>query len=138
MHFHIHIYCPEKMPSCYRKAIFEYEKRLGRYTKISLHLIRKEKDWEKKLAEAEEGLYLTTGTSRGSEEFSSQIGRWESTGRKEVHFYVDRLYREEIPSDQLAAFSISRFQMNESMTALILYEQVYRAYRILHNHPYHK
>ena len=138
MHFHIHLYCPEKMPSCYRKAISEYEKRLGRYTKIKLYKIQKEKEWEKSLAQAEEGFYMITGSSQGSEEFSRQIGRWESTGRKEVHFYVDGSKQDEIPSDQLIAFSISRFQMSGSMTAMILYEQIYRAYRILHNHPYHK
>ena len=138
MHFHIHIHCPEKMPSCYRKAILEYDKRLGRYTKISLDVIRKEKDWEKKLAEAENGFYLTTGISSGSEEFSMEIGRWESTGRKEIHFYVDQEYGTETPVSHLTPFSISRFQMNGSMTVLILYEQIYRAYRILHKHPYHK
>ena len=138
MHFHIHLYCPEKMPSCYRKAILEYEKRLGRYTKIHLHKIQKEKEWEKSLADAGEGFYLITGGSCGSEEFSRQIGKWESTGRKEIHFYVDPSCQTEVPSDQLSAFSISRFQINGPMTALILYEQVYRAYRIMHNHPYHK
>ena len=138
MHFYIHLHCPGKMPSCYRDAIGEYEKRLGLYTKISLKVIRKEKEWNKTLEEAEEGFYLTTGFSSGSEEFSAEIGKWESTGRKEIHFYVDPSCQTEVPSDQLSAFSISRFQINGPMTALILYEQVYRAYRIMHNHPYHK
>ncbi len=126
------------MPSCYRKAILEYEKRLGRYTKIQLHKIQKEKEWEKKLSDPGEGFYLVAGSSQGSEEFSRQIGRWESSGRKEIHFYVDPSQQDEIPAGQLNSFSISRFQMNGPMTALILYEQIYRAYRILHNHPYHK
>ena len=32
----------------------------------------------------------------------------------------------------------SDFTMSSNMTGMVLYEQIYRGYRILHNHPYHK
>ena len=34
--------------------------------------------------------------------------------------------------------SLSDLSINASMTAMILYEQIYRGYRIMHHHPYHK
>ena len=34
--------------------------------------------------------------------------------------------------------NLSDFTMNTAMTAMILYEQIYRGYRILNHHPYHK
>ena len=37
-----------------------------------------------------------------------------------------------------AIINLSDFTMNTAMTAMILYEQIYRGYRILNNHPYHK
>ena len=39
--------------SFYKKAIEEYEKRLSRYCKISCRFIKKQKEWEKLLAESE-------------------------------------------------------------------------------------
>lgn len=138
MRIKIYLYCPEKIPAFYKKAIAEYEKRLGRYCRIELKIINREKDWDRTLSGAGEGFYLLPGASCTSEEFSGQIGKWESESRKEIPFYVDPSCRPETIPEQMTAFSISRFQMNGPMTALILYEQIYRGYRILHNHPYHK
>lgn len=33
---------------------------------------------------------------------------------------------------------LSDFTMSSNMTGMVLYEQIYRGYRILNNHPYHK
>ncbi len=53
MKYEIYIYEEAKTASFYKKAIAEYEKRLSRYCKISCRFIKKEKEWEKLLTEAE-------------------------------------------------------------------------------------
>lgn len=138
MKFEIYLYTPEKMQGFYKKAIGEYEKRLSRYGKISLHMIRKEKEWLKILEETQEGFYLTAGFSLSSEKFSERIAEWEGERRKDITFFIDQEDRKEDVAEHLVAFSISDFQINGAMTAMILYEQIYRVYRIMHNHPYHK
>lgn len=138
MRFEIYLYLPDKMPGFYKKAIAEYEKRLSRYGKIRLHLIKKEKEWKKTLVEVDSGYYLLTGSSLSSEELSKKISHWESERRKDVSFYIDHEYKTDVLNEKLEAFSVSDFQINGAMTAMILYEQIYRGYRIMHNHPYHK
>ncbi|WP_328592587.1 23S rRNA (pseudouridine(1915)-N(3))-methyltransferase RlmH [Paenibacillus cymbidii] len=34
--------------------------------------------------------------------------------------------------------TLSQMDMEPGLQATILFEQLYRAYRIIHNHPYHK
>lgn len=138
MKFEIYLYTPEKMQGFYKKAIGEYEKRLSRYGKIALHMIRKEKEWLKILEETQKGFYLTAGSSLSSEKFSERIAEWEGERRKDITFFIDQEDRKEDIADHLTAFSISDFHINGAMTVMILYEQIYRAYRIMHNHPYHK
>lgn len=138
MKFEIYLYAPEKMQGFYKKAIGEYEKRLSRYGKIALHTIRKEKEWLKVLEETQEGYYLTAGSSLSSEKFSEKIKDWEGERRKDVSFFVDKVHRKEEVAGHLSSFSISDFVINGPMSVMILYEQIYRAYRIMHNHPYHK
>ncbi|MDO4977878.1 MAG: 23S rRNA (pseudouridine(1915)-N(3))-methyltransferase RlmH, partial [Eubacteriales bacterium] len=97
-----------------------------------------EKDWKKTLEEAESGYYMVTGSTLSSEELSKKISHWESERRKDVSFYIDHAYNCELVNEKLEAFSVSDFQINGAMSAMILYEQIYRGYRIMHNHPYHK
>lgn len=136
MKIQIYIYDTTKAESFYKKAMAEYQKRLGRYCNISYQLIRKEKQWEKLQSEKNEGYYVMCGKSISSEMLSEEITAWELSGQKEIIFYIcnENMIPEGIPH----TFSISEYTMNPQMSGLILYEQIYRGYRILNNHPYHK
>lgn len=137
MKYEIYIYEEAKTASFYKKAIAEYEKRLSRYCKISCHFIKKKKEWEKLCTSIEKGIFLFPGTqSISSEEFSTQIKNWEMSGQGKIHFFIS------LPDDVYAGskeqLHLSSFTMDTAMSAMILYEQIYRGYRILNNHPYHK
>jgi len=138
MQFFIYLYSPSGMPSFYKKAIGEYEKRLGRYGKVSLRLIRKEKEWRKCLTGTEAGWYIVPGPSFSSEEFSEKITGWEGERRKEVSFFIGTEEDGDSYPHIFRPFSLSCFRMEGPMTAMILTEQIYRGYRIIHHHPYHK
>ena len=64
-------------------------------------------------------------------------------GQGKITFFIpdeeeqDKKARKESDGDR-PIISLSDFTMNASMTAMILYEQIYRGYRIMHHHPYHK
>ncbi len=147
MKYEIYIFDGAKTAPFYKKAIAEYEKRLSRYCKISCQFIKKEKEWEKLLVEAESAknacLILPGPDSMTSEAFSQTIGRWEMSGRGKKQFFIPaapfaRMEGGETNREKVEVLNLSDFTMNPAMTAMILYEQIYRGYRILNNHPYHK
>lgn len=140
MKFEIYIFETKKTPSFYRKAIAEYEKRLGRYCKISCRFIKKEREWAKAVESSDGGIFVLPGeNSPTSEEFAAQIERWENTGKSRLSFFVPGENPEiKNSSPAFCQLSLSDFSMNSAMSAMVLYEQIYRGYRILNHHPYHK
>lgn len=144
MKYEIYLLEKNKTESFYKKAIAEYEKRLGQYCKISYKIIKKEKEWEKLYQATEHAYILLPGRNAlSSEALSKQIEAWEMRGQGKITFFIpdeeeqDKKARKESDGDR-PIISLSDFTMNASMTAMILYEQIYRGYRIMHHHPYHK
>ena len=159
MKYEVYIQEPKKTQKFCKKAIAEYEKRLSRYCKISCKFIKKEKEWNS-LLEKDTGMkkmILQPGKAElTSEKLSDQIKTWENSGIKGVAFFVPE-YSEATCSGntvankmlennttiedaplQVEPLILSDFTMSSNMTGMVLYEQIYRGYRILHNHPYHK
>ena len=151
MKYQTYIFEEAKTASFYKKAIAEYEKRLSSYCKISCHFIKKEKDWEKLLREAQNAgnacLVLPGPGSMTSEIFSQTIGQWEMSGQGKKCFFISASHFSEIEknikkdnkeTNKIEIINLSDFTMNTAMSGMILYEQIYRGYRILNHHPYHK
>lgn len=135
MKYEIYIFEAGKTASFLKKAIAEYEKRLSRYCKISCHFVKKQREWDKITEQNPERITVTAGKgSVSSEMFAKQIRQWESGGRGKLVFCIS----EKVPEDSCQVCNLSDFTMSCKMTAMVLYEQIYRGYRILHHHPYHK
>lgn len=145
MNFEIYIYTEEKQESFYKAAMAEYEKRLTRYCKLKVKYIKKEKDVDKLIA-SEEKLYVVIpgDHQKSSEELSAWIGEMENSGRKKLVFFIpgpkilEKKEEEFRKADKIDFFSLSDFDMGTYLFGVVLEEQIYRAYRILNNHPYHK
>ncbi len=153
MKYEIYIQESKKSQKFCKKAIAEYEKRLSRYCKISCKFIKKEKEWESLLVKdtGMKKLIVQPGKAElTSERLSEQIKNWEGSGIKGIMFLVPE-WREEILADDqtkmasktkqpimIESLILSDFTMSSNMTGMVLYEQIYRGYRILNNHPYHK
>ena len=140
MKYEIYVFTQQKIPSFYKDAISEYTKRLGRYCKIKCEFIKKPKLWEKKMNECqrEESVFVLPGkNSVSSEEFSQQMSTWESSGSGKVVFFIAE-ETENVLESGGKIFNLSDFTMDTAMTAMVLHEQIYRGYRIMHHHPYHK
>ena len=90
----------------------------------------------------------TTRTARQSRTYLRKTQRpakkWEGSGMKGVMFFVPEWNEEatdkfaELGTGPIEPLVFSDFTMSSNMTGMVLYEQIYRGYRILHNHPYHK
>ena len=85
-----------------------------------------------------------------SKRLSEQIKNWEGSGIKGIMLFVPEWSEEILADDQtkmasktkqpimIESLILSDFTMSSNMTGMVLYEQIYRGYRILNNHPYHK
>ena len=163
MKYEIYIQESKKSQKFCKKAIAEYEKRLSRYCKISCKFIKKEKVWNALLVKdtGMKKILVQPGKAElTSEKLSDQLKNWEGSGIKGVMFFVPE-WNESVAdtsekgmdeinaegklkeyvqpcAEYIEPLVLSDFTMSSNMSGMVLYEQIYRGYRILHNHPYHK
>lgn len=118
----------------YKEAIKEYSKRLSRYCKIEL-IERKNIDYIKKDLTDKTHVILinTSGNQLTSVELSNKINTLAVGGKSDISI----IYTNE-KIDYNEHISIAGIEMNESLAITLIYEQIYRGYRILNNEPYHK
>lgn len=144
----------------YREAVEEYAKRLSRYCKLEIMEVADEKTPDKaspakeeqiKAREAErilgkikEDAYVCTleilGKKYTSEQFAGLIEQRALNGRSYIVFVIggslglhSSVCRR---ADQAVSFSDLTFP--HQLMRVILCEQIYRAYRIISQAPYHK
>ena len=80
------------------------------------------------------------GTEWTSEQLAAEIQRWQDTGTKEVTFIVGgpNGVSRELSAQVSKRWSLSRLTLTHEMARLVLLEQLYRAYTIIHGLPYQK
>ncbi|MDG5789437.1 23S rRNA (pseudouridine(1915)-N(3))-methyltransferase RlmH [Evansella sp. AB-P1] len=124
-----------KIEKFYLEGIKEYEKRLSRYCKIKLQRFKNEEALLKKITEKHHKILVSTGKESliSSEGLSKNIDSLGISGKSDA---VIIMGTESITADEI--MNISPMEMDIGLKTMIMYEQIYRAYRILHNQPYHK
>jgi 23S rRNA (pseudouridine1915-N3)-methyltransferase len=80
------------------------------------------------------------GVEWTSHELAEQVRKWEGTGIKEVAFIVGgpKGLSQELIARADKRWSLSRLTLTHEMARVLLFEQLYRAYTIVHNLPYQK
>lgn len=80
------------------------------------------------------------GVEWTSHQLADEVRRWESSGIKEVAFIVGgpRGFSPELVKRIDKRWSLSRMTLTHEMARVLLLEQLYRAYTIVHNLPYQK
>ena len=132
MKFNIYI-LQKKAEPVYQQAMDEYLKRLQAYGNVSVNYIKNDKQMKKNVEKGGKKFLVVPGKkSKTSPEFAETIKDLSVQGESELNFYIGNIYE---PLEQL---NISSFSMNTSLTVVVLLEQIYRAYRIINNQPYHK
>ena len=144
----------------YRDAADEYAKRLSKYVKLNISEVKDEKtdvgasDHENDLVKAAEERRLSQhiadgavliplcieGKQMSSEEFADVITSFENRGESHLQFVIGgSLGIAETLKDRGALkLSFSGMTFPHQLMRVVLLEQIYRAYRIKNNEPYHK
>lgn len=139
-----------------QNLIKEYENRLKHYVKFDLDIIQdiknvknlsetqqKEKEGElilKKLNATDVLILLDeNGKQFGSVEFSDYLQKKMNSGIKQLVLVIGGPYgfSDAIYTKAQAKISLSKMTFSHQMVRLFLVEQLYRAFTILKNEPYH-
>lgn len=143
-----------------KEAIEEYSKRLQRYCKISLIELQDEKtpdnasEKEELQIKAKEGEAILKGIKEGSfvialdlkgkmissEEFSTYIEELGVNGKSDVVFVIGGSLgiSQEVLNRANYKLCFSKMTFPHQLFRVMLLEQIYRAFRIMKNEPYHK
>lgn len=157
----IRILCVGKIREAhYKSAAAEYEKRLSRYTKLEILEVVEEKVPEalslalreqvkglesaRLMEKTGEGDFLVAltpgGVSLSSEAFAQKLAGWQNAGKSRISFFIGGSLGLSQEALARADFCLSFSEMTfpHQLFRVMLLEQVYRAFRIIHNEPYHK
>ena len=144
----------------YRKAIAEYAKRLSRYIKLeiieaadertpdyagaALELQIKEKEGERLLRYIKEDAYVIALALEGKEfdsvQMSKSLEHFGMIGKSSLIFVIGGSLglSEQVLKRADEAWSFSKLTFPHQLMRVILLEQIYRSFRIMHHEPYHK
>lgn len=157
----ITILCVGKIKeSFYRQAIDEYAKRLSKYCKLEIVEVAdektpdrasevmenqiKEKEAERLIDKLKEDSYIFTLEIKGkkytSEAFADTIKKLTVQGKSHLTFVIGGSLglHEKILKHSNQPISFSDMTFPHQLMRVVLTEQIYRAFRIMNNEPYHK
>lgn len=136
--------------------IDDYQKRLGFYIKFEFEIIpdlKKAKNLSEEQQKQKEGelilnklnptdvliLLDETGKQLGSVGFSEYLQKHMNSGIKQLVFVIGGPYgfSDEIYDKAQGKLSLSKMTFSHQMIRLFVIEQLYRAFTILKNEPYH-
>ncbi|MES2623045.1 MAG: 23S rRNA (pseudouridine(1915)-N(3))-methyltransferase RlmH [Patescibacteria group bacterium] len=126
--------------------IAEYQKRLSRFAKVQILDIKEEKRFNHiaEIKKAYSSAYIFAldeeGKTYSSDQFAKQIEHIQSHLSSHIIFVIGPSAGFSVEELKTAdqKLSISAMTFPHEMTTMLVCEQVYRAFTILNNHPYHK
>jgi 23S rRNA (pseudouridine1915-N3)-methyltransferase len=137
-----------------RALIDDYLKRLSHFARCEISEFRESPSSEKKMGIDKDSKRISDGLREGavnvlldpkgiewsSEQLAEEITRWQDSGTKEVTFIVGgpNGVSAELSARATKRWSLSRLTLTHEMTRVVLLEQLYRAYTIIHGLPYQK
>jgi 23S rRNA (pseudouridine1915-N3)-methyltransferase len=141
-------------------GIDEYKKRLGRYCTLDITQLLDEKTPDNASPAMEEAIkrkegdrilkalkddsyciaLAIKGNTLSSEELADQMEKLFVSGKSHISFVIGGSLglSEEVLKRADYQLSFSKMTFPHQLMRLILIEQIYRAYRIINNEPYHK
>lgn len=157
----IHIISVGKIKEKYLKlGIEEFSKRLSSYCKLSIielpdeqapeHLSEKEleqiknREGEKILSKVKQDDYVIAldvkGSAMSSEQFAQKLAQISFSGKNQINFIIggSNGLSEGVLKRADFKLSFSKMTFPHQLMRLILLEQIYRAFKIQRNEPYHK
>jgi len=144
-----------KTRDAHLKALIDvYLKRVSHFARCEVTELREYAGTEKKTGIDRDSQRITDGLREGainvlldpngaqwtSPEMAKQLQQWQDGGTKEVTFIVGGPYgvSEQLASRAHKRWSLSQLTLTHEMARVILLEQLYRAFTIMHGLPYQK
>jgi 23S rRNA (pseudouridine1915-N3)-methyltransferase len=143
-----------------KQGINEYLKRLGAYAKVDiievpdekapeqLSIVEmeqvKDKEGERILAKINQDAHVIAlainGKMRTSEELADNLDKLATYGKSKIVFVIGGSLglSDNVMKRANETLSFSKMTFPHQLMRLVLVEQVYRAFRIIRNEPYHK
>jgi 23S rRNA (pseudouridine1915-N3)-methyltransferase len=137
-----------------RALVDEYLKRLGRFVRCEVAELRENAarggrtgivDESKRIIGALHSDALTVlleveGREWSSPQLAAEVEKWQNSGTKEVAFVIGgpEGVSAEVEARADLRWSLSRLTLTHEMARVVLVEQLYRAYTIIHGMPYQK
>jgi 23S rRNA (pseudouridine1915-N3)-methyltransferase len=143
-----------------KQGINEYLKRLGAYAKVDIIEVSdekapeqlsivemeqvKDKEGERILAKINQDAHVIAlainGKMRTSEELADNLDKLATYGKSKIVFVIGGSLglSDNVMKRANETLSFSKMTFPHQLMRLVLVEQVYRAFRIIRNEPYHK
>jgi 23S rRNA (pseudouridine1915-N3)-methyltransferase len=138
-----------------RALVDDYLQRLGRFVRCEVSELRESANGDERAVLEEESkriagalgvggvtvlLDVEGGRTWSSPELAAQVERWQLDGRKEIAFVIGGHLgvAPELKAKADVRWSLSRLTLTHEMARVVLVEQLYRAYTIMHGLPYQK
>lgn len=157
----IRIVCAGKMKEKYfTDAVDDYKKRLSRYASVDIQEVQDEKipdnasaaeeqiaidkEGERLLSRIQSGDYVIAlaigGRTFSSESFAEYIRSLQNRGRSNISFVIGGSLglSSSVMNRADDTLSLSSLTFPHRLARILILEQTYRAFKILHNEPYHK
>ena len=137
-----------------RALVDDYLKRLSHFVRCEISEFRESPASEKGAGIDKDSKRISDGLREGavnvlldpegaewtSPELAKEIERWQDSGTKEVTFIIGgpNGVSAELLKRASKRWSLSRLTLTHEMSRVVLLEQLYRAYTIIHGLPYQK
>ena len=137
-----------------RALIDDYLKRLSHFVRCEVSEFRESAATTEKAGIDKDSQRITDGLHEGainvlldpagiewsSEQLAKVMQQWQDSGTKEVAFIVGgpNGVSAELSARANKRWSLSRLTLTHEMSRVVLLEQLYRAYTIIHGLPYQK
>ena len=139
-----------------RALVGDYMQRLGRFVRCEVTELRESASGDERGVIEEESKRIAAALGRAdgvtvlldvegqrewsSRELAAQVERWQSEGKKEIAFVIGGHLGvgAELKTKADVRWSLSRLTLTHEMARIVLVEQLYRAYTIMHGLPYQK
>ena len=120
----------------------EYIKRLKHYTQAELIFAKDAQRQQQAIASADLVIALDErGTNLTTQQLVSKVDAWELDGSiSEIALIIGASdgHGEEIRKSATELWAFGKFTLQHELALVILLEQIYRAYTIKRNEPYHR
>jgi 23S rRNA (pseudouridine1915-N3)-methyltransferase len=145
MHWHFHTIGKPKLAFA-RDGIADYFERLQGFTRAEWHTHKNgtQAEESRRLLEATDGRFRIVLDERGelitSVKLAEKITTWENAGRGRVDVLIGGAdgHTPEVREKADWRWSLSPLTLQHEMAALLVVEQIYRAYSINRGLPYHR